>query len=402
HEVARHQELHRLGRADQPGQEVRAAVARHQADPDVTLREPGRPGGEPHVTHERHVHPGAHRHPVHRGDQRLLQVLDRPRHLVDPVGQHALALDRGRLDLVERLQVDAAAEAVAGAGQHDHPDVLVLLCITQRLRPGVDHRPGERPQIARAVQPDHRHAAVDLVDQLVLSHRSLLSLRDISPSFSRGPPPPRARSGASSTVSLMTTFRPQAAPTVLDLLTLEKLEEDLYRGTTVFEEPFPLYGGQVAAQALAAAGDTVPADRLPHSLHGYYLRSGDAARPTVFRVHRDRDGRSYSARRVVAIQKGEVIFNMSASFHVPESGPDVQIHPAPDTPGPDGLEPVQLPRLFSMESRLPPQPYPAAEWPTRFWARCTQDLPGGQLLHACVLTYLSDISSGVTGIADGE
>ncbi|HLU76068.1 MAG TPA: acyl-CoA thioesterase domain-containing protein [Nonomuraea sp.] len=200
----------------------------------------------------------------------------------------------------------------------------------------------------------------------------------------------------------MTTFRPQAAPTVLDLLTLEKLEEDLYRGTTVFEEPFPLYGGQVAAQALAAAGDTVPADRLPHSLHGYYLRSGDAARPTVFRVHRDRDGRSYSARRVVAIQKGEVIFNMSASFHVPESGPDVQIHPAPDTPGPDGLEPVQLPRLFSMESRLPPQPYPAAEWPTRFWARCTQDLPGGQLLHACVLTYLSDISSGVTGIADGE
>ncbi|GAA4511197.1 MULTISPECIES: acyl-CoA thioesterase [Nonomuraea] len=200
----------------------------------------------------------------------------------------------------------------------------------------------------------------------------------------------------------MPTFSPVAAPTVLDLLTLEKLEEDLYRGTTVFEEPFPLYGGQVAAQALAAAGDTVEPDRLPHSLHGYYLRSGDAARPTVFRVYRDRDGRSYSARRVVAIQNGKVIFNMSASFHVPESGADVQIHPAPDAPDPDGLEPVRLPRLFSMDSRLPPQPYEAAEWPTRFWARCTQDLPGGQLLHACVLTYLSDISSGVTGVPHGE
>src|SRR5690606_31420080 len=158
-------------------------------------------------------------------------------------------------------------------GQHDHPDVLVLLCITQRLRPGVDHRPGERPQIARAVQPDHRHAAVDLVDQLVLSHRSLLSLRDISPSFSRGPPPPRARPGASSTASLRTTSRPQAAPTVLALLTLEKPEGDLYRGPTVYGEPFPRYGGRVAAQALAAAGDPVPAGRLPPSLRGYYLRS---------------------------------------------------------------------------------------------------------------------------------
>src|SRR5690606_13550442 len=154
--------------------------------------------------------------------------------------------------------------------------------------------------------------------------------RGRSPSPCGRPPPARGRAHPSSTVSLMPTFSPVAAPTVLDLLTLEKLEEDLYRGTTVFEEPFALYGGQVAAQALAAAGDTVDPERLPHSLHGYYLRSGDAARPTVFRVYRDRDGRSFSARRVVAIQNGKVIFNMSASFHVTEPGVDVQIHPMPD------------------------------------------------------------------------
>src|ERR1700712_5263679 len=104
--------------------------------------------------------------------------------------------------------------------------------------------------------------------------------------------------------------------TVLGLLDLEELGQDLYRASAVFDEPFPLYGGQVAAQALYAAGMTVAPGRAPHSLHGYYLRGGAAAKPTVFRVERDRDGRSFSARRVVAIQDGEVIFSMSASFSV--------------------------------------------------------------------------------------
>jgi acyl-CoA thioesterase II len=117
---------------------------------------------------------------------------------------------------------------------------------------------------------------------------------------------------------------------VLDLLTLEQLEQDLDRGTTVFEESFSLYGGRVAAQALRAAGDTVEPDRTPHSLHGYYLRSGDAARPPVFKVARDRDGRSFSSRRVVAVQGGGVIFCMSASFQAPEPGVDIQMRPAPD------------------------------------------------------------------------
>jgi acyl-CoA thioesterase-2 len=191
------------------------------------------------------------------------------------------------------------------------------------------------------------------------------------------------------------------APTLLELLDLEEVDRDLYRANTVFDEPFTLYGGQVAAQALRAAGLTVPADRLPHSLHGYYLRSGDASRPTIFRVDRDRDGGSYSARRVVAVQGGEVIFNMSASFHRIEPGLDREAEPAAAPPDPEDLPAAVLPRLFSMEGRKPPQPYPEAEWPTLFWARCTLDLSEGQLLHACVLTYLSDISSGLSPLREG-
>ena len=108
-------------------------------------------------------------------------------------------------------------------------------------------------------------------------------------------------------------------PSILDLLDLEYIEETLYRGCAVSGEPRRLYGGQVAAQALYAAGRTVPAGRLPHSLHGYFLRPGSRLRPTVFPVDRDRDGHSFSARRVVAIQDGEVIFNMSASFAAPQA-----------------------------------------------------------------------------------
>ena len=187
---------------------------------------------------------------------------------------------------------------------------------------------------------------------------------------------------------------------ILDLLGLEEIDRDLYRATSVFNDPFPLYGGQVAAQALRAAGLTVPAGSHPHSLHGYYLRSGDAARPTIFRVDRDRDGRSYAARRVVAVQGGEVIFNMSASFHLAEEGVDRDLLPAPDVPRPEGLPSVSLPRLFSMESRLPPTPHPGTTLPTRFWARCTADLPADPLIHACVLTYLSDIYTGLAPYHD--
>jgi acyl-CoA thioesterase-2 len=187
---------------------------------------------------------------------------------------------------------------------------------------------------------------------------------------------------------------------VIELLDLEVLERDLYRATAVFDDPFALYGGQVAAQALRAAGLTVPGGRVPHSLHGYYLRGGDSSLPTVFRVNRDRNGRSFSARRVVALQRGEVIFNMSASFQVLEEGLDRQMEPSPQADEPQRLPAMALPRLASMEGRLPAQPFTGALWPTRFWARCTAALPDA-LWHAAVLTYLSDISSGLSPL-NGE
>jgi acyl-CoA thioesterase-2 len=190
-------------------------------------------------------------------------------------------------------------------------------------------------------------------------------------------------------------------PTVLDVLRLEEVDKNLYRSTLVFADPFPLYGGQVAAQALLAAGGTVSPDRLPHSLHGYFLRSGDAAHPTIFHVDRDRDGRSFSARRVIAVQGGEVIFNMSASFQAPGEGPDHQVQEPSDAERPEDSVALELPRLFSMEGRRPAQPYTASSWPTRFWARSTVALPPEDpLLHTCVLTYLSDIGTGLSALPD--
>lgn len=187
---------------------------------------------------------------------------------------------------------------------------------------------------------------------------------------------------------------------LLDILDLERIDTDLFRSTLVFAERFPLYGGQVAAQALRSAGLTVPAGRLPHSMHGYFLRPGDASRPTVFRVDRDRDGRSFSARRVVAIQNGDVIFNMSASFHVPEDGRDDQVTKPPHVPPPEECLPFRLPRLFSMEARRTDGSPTDSYRPTRFWARCTSRMGEDPLLHACVLTYLSDITNGLASLED--
>ena len=196
-----------------------------------------------------------------------------------------------------------------------------------------------------------------------------------------------------------------AAPqgTLLDLLELEEIDRDIYRADLVYPDQHALYGGQVAAQALMAAGRTVPAERTPHSLHSYFLRPGDANRPTVFRVERDRDGRSFSARRVVALQDGKVLFNLSCSFAVPEDGPDQQVDPVPVAEPPEGLPVSALPRLLSMESRLPSQPGAfESPWPVRFWARATLALPDDALVHACALTYLSDIHTGVAALPGSE
>jgi acyl-CoA thioesterase-2 len=196
--------------------------------------------------------------------------------------------------------------------------------------------------------------------------------------------------------------RVRSEANLLELLDLEVVDRDLFRAGAVLDDPFSLYGGQVAAQALRAAGLSVPHDRMPHSLHGYFLRGGDAAYPTVFRVYRDRDGRSFSARRVVAIQHGEVIFTMSASFQVHEPGADLRTGSAPRSEDPESLEPIDLPRLVSMEGRLPVQPFTGNRRLTRVWSRCIEVLPDDQLWHAAVLTYLSDGLTGLAPLEDDE
>jgi acyl-CoA thioesterase II len=183
-----------------------------------------------------------------------------------------------------------------------------------------------------------------------------------------------------------------------DLLTLEQIEDNLFRTVVVTDEPAGLYGGQVAAQALRAAAATVGADRHPHSLHGYFLSRGDASRRVLLTVHRDRDGRSYANRRVIAVQRGVVIFNMVASFHVLEEGQDYQAHAIPDVTPPEDLPASEIAtRLRGVDIRVPEQPGPDQEWPSRVWLRARQPLPG-DTLQACALTYVSDMFSGLARV----
>jgi acyl-CoA thioesterase-2 len=192
-------------------------------------------------------------------------------------------------------------------------------------------------------------------------------------------------------------------PSILDLLDLEFIEENLYRSSVIVEGPrVRLYGGQVAAQALYVAGRTVPDGRLPHSLHGYFLRAGSPLRPTIFQVERDRDGQSFSARRVVAIQNGEVIFNMAASFSAPRTGADLDADPIPETPAPETLPVWSGHDHGSFEFRTAQTAQAGFRMPSEFWIRCTEDLPDDPLLHAAVLTYISDISSGLLALEGGE
>ena len=130
---------------------------------------------------------------------------------------------------------------------------------------------------------------------------------------------------------------PDKANELLDILQLEPIETNLFRGRNE-DRPFPrLFGGQVLAQALVAATHTTPDDRHCHSLHAYFLRPGDTQVPVVYRVERIRDGRSFTTRRIVAIQNGEAIFSMDASFQVSEPGLAHQID-MPDLPLPEDLE----------------------------------------------------------------
>ncbi|WUD78041.1 acyl-CoA thioesterase II [Streptomyces sp. NBC_00510] len=197
----------------------------------------------------------------------------------------------------------------------------------------------------------------------------------------------------------------ETATSFTELLTLERLEENLYRGFCHAGMPPRAFGGQVAAQSLIAAGSTLPApDLLVHSLHGYFIRAGRTDRPIVYEVDRTRDGRSFATRRVVAIQDGEAIFSLSASFHRPEDSDEHQAD-APVAPGPEGLPELwELRRarrgvsVFEavLESRCvgdPDKGLPSIGQGPRqqLWVRTRDALSGGPLLHACALTYFSDI-----------
>jgi acyl-CoA thioesterase II len=189
-----------------------------------------------------------------------------------------------------------------------------------------------------------------------------------------------------------------ASPGLVDLLSLERIEADLYRTSVVYEDPYGLYGGQVAAQALRAAAQTVPDGRLPHSLHGYFLSRGDASRPVLLMVNRDRDGRSYSNRRVIAVQNGTVIFNMAASFHITEEGSDYQAYEMPAVEPPQSLPDLsRRVRLLGIDVRIPSQARPGQEWPSRVWMM-SRDKLDGEIMHACALTYVSDMFTGLATV----
>ncbi len=194
-----------------------------------------------------------------------------------------------------------------------------------------------------------------------------------------------------------------ARPGLLDVLALERIDANLYRSVAALDDPFGLYGGQVAAQALRAAAETVDPDRHPHSLHGYFLSRGDPTYPVLLTVHRDRDGRSYSNRRVIAVQNGNVIFNLAASFHVTEDGYDYQAPEAPKVISPDDLPDLVIhPRMVGIEIKAPEQAVDGQQWPSRVWMRSREKL-ADDTMHACVLTYVSDMFTGlasVRGMAD--
>ncbi|KJY43517.1 acyl-CoA thioesterase [Streptomyces sp. NRRL B-1568] len=203
---------------------------------------------------------------------------------------------------------------------------------------------------------------------------------------------------------------------LLDLLDLEQIEENIFRGATSPAILVPrVFGGQVAAQALVAAGRTVPADRPAHSLHSYFLRPGDPAVPIIYTVDRIRDGRSFTTRRVVAVQHGQPIFHLSASFQEHEEGLEHQepMPAAPDPltlPAPADMLPHYADRLGGPEvverilqareavdlRYVDEPPFASVGEPrepkSQVWFRTNGKLADDPLLHLCLATYVSDMT----------
>ena len=204
----------------------------------------------------------------------------------------------------------------------------------------------------------------------------------------------------------------KAIDTLLSVLDLEPLEHNLYRGISPQVGWQRVFGGLVIGQALMAASRTVENHQNVHSLHGYFLRPGDPSIPIIYNVDRIRNGKSFTTRRVVAIQHGEAIFAMSASFQIPEEGLEHQID-MPNVPMPEDLpsetelkeiylktapenvrkywererpielRPVNLKHYVSHE-KLPPF--------QQVWVKSTAPLPDDERIHQCVLAYASDMT----------
>ncbi len=198
---------------------------------------------------------------------------------------------------------------------------------------------------------------------------------------------------------------------LIKVMTLERLEDDLFRGESRDIGSPQVFGGQVLGQALMAAAATVEG-RAAHSLHAYFLRRGDFDSPIVYEVDRARDGNHFSTRRVVAIQHGAQIFKLSASFQSVEDGLDHQL-PMPDVPPPEELTDLDehlrafLPQLPAglrrvLERKRPfefrpvkplnilePQTTPALR---SIWFRAVERLPTDEALHRCLLAYVSDFN----------
>jgi len=205
---------------------------------------------------------------------------------------------------------------------------------------------------------------------------------------------------------------------LVKLLDLEPIEVNIFRGVSPDEQRQRVFGGQVAAQALMAAGRTVERGRV-HSLHSYFLRPGDPNVPILYEVDRIRDGRSFTTRRVVAIQHGQAIFNLAASFHVEEEGPLEHQFTMPEVPDPESLpslaerlEPYRdkladwFARPHPIDQRhigeLPWMQHDRLEPMQRLWIRADGTLPDDPLLHSCIAAYASDMSLFDTMLAPHE
>jgi acyl-CoA thioesterase-2 len=204
----------------------------------------------------------------------------------------------------------------------------------------------------------------------------------------------------------------KALDEVIGLLDLEQIEVNIFRGESPEgERRQRVFGGQVAGQALVAAGRTVPADRPVHSLHAYFIRPGDPAVPLVYVVEPVRDGRSFTTRRVTAVQHGKTIFTLSASFHRAEPGFE-HADAMPEVPDPEDVEPTadRLRRLYGPSAdehmwsnpidirHVGPLTAEASRDPSLItsrnivWLRADGELPDDPLLHVCLMTYASDMT----------